>query len=139
MRLIEEPPFENYTVYRVWHKKEERFFAQLINRLDKSRTTISYAKYNLSIKLGRILTRDEQVDHIDNNKLNDEVENLQILTREENSQKWIDSSDRIRQKMIKLTCSFCGVVFERQERQVKYKNNINDFCSRDHQYKFLRV
>lgn len=52
------------------------------------RTTIAYARYLMSVKLGRILNDDETVDHIDNNKLNDDINNLQILSREDNIAKY---------------------------------------------------
>ena len=47
-----------------------------------------YARYLMAVKLGRFLTSDEQVDHIDNDRTNDVIENLQILTQEENIKKY---------------------------------------------------
>ena len=51
------------------------------------RSTVSYARYLMSVKLGRFLTDQEEVDHIDNNKTNDDPNNLQILTPEQNREK----------------------------------------------------
>lgn len=64
--------------------KEPRRVVALIKK-DKSRTSISYARYLMSCELKRYLNRDEQVDHVDNNKLNDIIENLQILSHKENN------------------------------------------------------
>lgn len=47
-----------------------------------------YARYLMAVKLGRFLRDDEQVDHIDNDKTNDAIENLQILTQTENIRKY---------------------------------------------------
>lgn len=53
----------------------------------RDRSTTAYARYLLSIKIGRYLEDTEQVDHIDNDKTNDNVTNLQILTGKQNSTK----------------------------------------------------
>lgn len=50
-----------------------------------------YARYLMAVKLGRFLRSDEQVDHIDNDKTNDSIDNLQILTMRENIQKYLDT------------------------------------------------
>lgn len=49
-----------------------------------------YARYLLAVKLGRYLTEDETVDHIDNDPTNDAVENLQILSRGDNAAKFVE-------------------------------------------------
>lgn len=88
--VIAEYPYNNFYIYIVFHKKEGRRFAVLYPA-DKSsglkRTTISYARYLMSVKEGRVLEEYEEVDHIDNDKTNDEISNLQILTRSENVRK----------------------------------------------------
>ena len=78
--------FEPYLLYDpVLHKKENRYYVYLINPFNKKdRTSTSYARYLFSVKLGRRLSSTEEVDHIDNNKLNDELSNLQVLSPEKN-------------------------------------------------------
>lgn len=49
--------------------------------------TISYPKALMEIQLGRKLLKDETVDHIDENKSNDDLNNLQILSRADNARK----------------------------------------------------
>lgn len=51
------------------------------------RSTVSYARYLMSVKLGRFLLRSEEVDHIDEDKTNDSLSNLQILSTAENLRK----------------------------------------------------
>lgn len=51
------------------------------------RSTVSYARYLMAVKLGRFLTDQEEVDHIDDNRTNDDINNLQILTPKQNREK----------------------------------------------------
>ena len=79
-------PFEGYRIYGPYlSKKEQRRMVALVS--DKHRTTMSYARYLLSVKLGRRLLESEEADHIDDDKTNDHINNLQILTQKENLEK----------------------------------------------------
>ena len=49
--------------------------------------TVLWARYKLEKKLGRPLRKNETVDHKDEDKTNDRITNLQILTRAENARK----------------------------------------------------
>ena len=49
--------------------------------------TVLWARYKLENKLGRPLNKNETVDHKDDNKANDRLSNLQILSLAENSRK----------------------------------------------------
>ena len=51
----------------------------------------AYARYLMAVKLGRFLTANEQVDHIDNDRTNDSIGNLQLLTASENRSKYLDT------------------------------------------------
>ena len=55
------------------------------SRTDRSST--QYARYLLAVKIGRFLTRKEQADHKDEDKANDNLSNLQILSVLENNRK----------------------------------------------------
>lgn len=54
---------------------------------DNRKSSTQYARYLLAVHLGRYLTSEETVDHIDGNKENDDISNLQILSRQENLRK----------------------------------------------------
>jgi hypothetical protein len=103
--------------------KEPRRHVILFNSI-KDRSTISYARYLMSVKLGRYLKQEEIVDHIDDNKLNDIIENLQILTKKENCLK---SSKGL--TLIELICPVCEKHFTIEKRQCWGKNRIRT-CSR---------
>ena len=128
-----EYPFNNYNLYIVHHKAEGRQYACLVP-IDPSmglkRTTLSYARYLMCVKEGRILNPEEQVDHIDNDKSNDDINNLQILTQRENN---IKEGKRRGTNMVYLRCPWCGTMFFRERRQTHLVKPANlDFCCREH-------
>jgi len=111
MKIELEPPYS-----KVWDKgylvtnSEGRRNVVLYNS-PRDRTTTAYARYLLSVKLGRFLTDDEEADHIDENKANDVIENLQILAKSENVTK---SNKRNGSKISKIKCPNCNSIFLRR-------------------------
>lgn len=108
MKKEAEYPFTGYTLYIVLHRKEGRRMAMLVDSKNKKRKTISYARYLMSVHLKRILLDTEHVDHIDDNKLNDKINNLQILTQKENTEKYIRNNPS---DLVSLQCPNCNKVF----------------------------
>lgn len=113
--------------------KENRKTIILYNGNNQKRSSTQYARYKLAVKLGRYLTKDETVDHIDNDKTNDDISNLQILSRHDNICK--------SQKKPTLTaiCFICGKSFNVRrnltvEKRLKYENN-ELCCSRECGYR----
>ena len=107
MRITLEPPFNNlwrlgYTVVN----KEDRKMVCLFNS-SKDRTTISFARYLISIKENRILAKDEQVDHINEDKTDDSIENLQILSQKQNHNKTFKKGETKKT----FICPICGISF----------------------------
>lgn len=127
MLIKEQKPFDAFKVYKVYHKKQKRFYAQLKHKYTSSRTTITYAKYVMSVSLGRILEKEEEVDHIDNNKLNDDISNLQILTKKQNLEK-----SKKEEAVVDCICEMCGTSFTRPKRLAHHTRNPNVrcFCSK---------
>lgn len=93
----------------------------------QDRTTISYARYLMSVHLGRFLEEHEHVDHIDGDKTNDTIENLQILTLAENNRKASPGK-----WCVDLICPNCGVLFTRPRNRTHLvvKTKRATFCSR---------
>jgi len=126
--LIEaQEPFKGYKVYKVFHEKQGRYYAQLKNIYTSSRTTITYAKYLMCVKLKRILCSEEEVDHIDGNKLNDNIDNLQILSRKNHVKKSTKG-----ETYIECICDMCEVKFLRTKQRANHTRDKNKkcFCSR---------
>jgi hypothetical protein len=112
------------------HGKDGRGRVDLVN-CEEDRTTTSYARYLLAVKLGRYLTEYEEADHIDTDRTNDSIDNLQVLTVEKHREK--TSKEFSGRTMIALVCDHCGKDFEREVRNVKYQHN---FCCRSCAGKF---
>lgn len=55
-------------------------------------TTKLLSKCMLEIQHGRVLSKEDTVDHINNDPLHDSFDNIQLLTRNENSRKSADIS-----------------------------------------------
>ena len=87
LEKIEYPFSRLYTKAYVYTNNEGR----KVIRFKKDGITVkgmAYSRYLMAVKLGRFLTDEEQVDHIDNDKTNDSIDNLQILTAKENTDKY---------------------------------------------------
>lgn len=106
---LEEPFRSKWKKGYLVINKENRRNVCLVNS-HKDRTTVSYARYLMSVKLGRFLSNEEHVDHIDNDKTNDSIENLQILTQRENSDKYSKIIPRLDRVVYK--CPACNKVFD---------------------------
>lgn len=100
----------------------------VIKKEDGKLTSISYPKWIMEQHLERKLTSNETVDHIDNDPLNNDLSNLQILTREDNAKKAIKPAE-----YVELTCKYCGKSFSRRKSWETYLRNHNHdgpFCSK---------
>jgi len=98
-----------------------------------NRTTISYARYLMCVKLGYVINSDFEVDHVDNNKSNDDVNNLQVVTSVENKLKETIRYLEEEQISYGYHCAFCNTPFiltEREQKMRLAKNQELAFCSR---------
>lgn len=96
----------------------------------KSKTS-QYARLLLEVKIGRRLKGDETVDHIDEDKTNDNLDNLQVLSRSENIRK--SQSFRPEEKYFGF-CPVCSNGFSKAMRNVrsnKKQGREGPFCSRN--------
>lgn len=126
MILELESPFDTY--YRkayVRVGKDGRKRVDLVNT-GKDRTTISYARYLVCVKMGYILSSDFEVDHINKDRTDDRLENLQIMSKFDHREKSRKEMTTGRNTRV-LSCVICGSEFEREVRQIRYRNNL---CSR---------
>jgi hypothetical protein len=92
----------------------------------------SLSRVLMEDKLNRVLEPDEEVDHEDNDKTNDDINNLQILTSEENKLKHElkQFSDMLNYHI--LPCSYCGNLFylSNADYNQRIKNSDDLCCSR---------
>ena len=104
-------PFAEYTVYGPYpDRKQSRQIVVLVR--SGHRTTMSYARYLLSVREGAIPDREIDADHIDNDRTNDDPGNIQPLSRAENIRKGHKPP-----AMVTLICGGCGESFIRRRNQ----------------------
>jgi hypothetical protein len=95
-------------------------------------TSLSYPKWLMEQHLGRKLEPDETVDHKDNDFRNDDISNLQILTRSENTKKEMQRPERAK-KYFEFDCPVCGTLSKKPLKDVesnRRKGREGPFCSR---------
>jgi hypothetical protein len=74
------------------------------------RSSTQYARYLLAVKEGRYLTTDEEADHRDDDKTNDDLRNLRIVTPEQNKLKR-DNLLMNNNPIWDVTCPGCDNIF----------------------------
>lgn len=107
--------------YLVTNPEQRKTVILYNNKSDRS--SVSYARYLMSCSLGRFLTKEEHVDHVNEDKTEDNLNNLQILTPAENIRKSLPE-----ETINTFTCPICGKEFQRTLQRSSGKTNIT--CSR---------
>jgi hypothetical protein len=77
-------------------------------------------RYRMEQKLGRLLSSNEFVHHINGDKTDDRLENLQLTNQQEHA--ILHSKGRA---FVVLICSYCGKEILREKRNIK---NLKNFC-----------
>jgi len=137
MKINTEFPFNDYNGYIVINPEGRRNVC-LVHKKHKKRTTISYARYLVSVKEKRILLKNEQVDHINGDKTNDVIENLQILSYKDNSiKRTIERGQTL--KMVEMRCPNCKKTFSKPLNSMYLqKGGHYTACSKQCSYNILR-
>lgn len=102
--------------------KEPRRVATLMSK-DGKMTSMSYAKYLYTSCYKCDIPIGEEIDHINGDKTDDRIENLQKISKEYNLRK-----DRKGQEMMMCKCPVCGVEFLFPSRNLS--THPNPCCSR---------
>jgi hypothetical protein len=128
------PPFEGrYSRGPYFYERWGRFRIDLLSPQGRGHCkAITYARYLLSIKLGRELQEGMEVDHIDGDRTNDLFSNLQELSREENSKKRLSDQRHLSTfRLVEFRCPHCKKVFTRRRGQSHLvKGGFATYCSR---------
>ena len=85
---LEEPYAALYDTGYLLESKSGRKYVTF-TKDGKVVTTTSYARYLLSVKDGEIVPPHLEVDHIDGDRTNDNINNLQAITGKENRDKHV--------------------------------------------------
>jgi hypothetical protein len=126
MKLDIQYPFTEHWDYAYLVTSQGRNSVCLVKKGAKERTTISYARYLMSIHLKRYLTQDEHVDHINEDKADDRIENLQILAQQQNNYK--SAKHRGGRKYVLYECPACLEHFEKPRNQSHFTISRQSIC-----------
>lgn len=102
MRLELEGPFKGKWKLAYLIKGSDNRKRVFLYNSRSDRAGLSYARYLMCVHLNRMLKPEEHVDHVDEDKTNDVIGNLQILTPAENTRKNVEA----RRKLGKLLTDF---------------------------------
>lgn len=124
-------------VYGPYTRKDGRQHVIVVD--NGRRQTISYPKWIL-IQNGFVFEDDDTVDHIDGDHTNNNINNLQIISRSQNASKKYTDHPELKAEVVELICSHCDKMFIRYKRDYEYllrknKNKEYYFCSRSCQGK----
>jgi len=128
MKLKLKPPYsKDFKSGYCYTDSQERKIVSLICE-DGTRTSTSYARYLMSCSLNRYLHENEEVDHINEDKTDDRLENLQILSPLKNKKK----SNKTGRKYVSMICPVCKSNFEKEYRQTNMGKKTGSYqtCSR---------
>jgi len=121
MEIELEEPFKS--IWKTGHlitNAENRQHVVLFNS-NQNKSLISYARYLVCVKLGYILSSDFEVDHKDDDKTNDDINNLQVLTSKQNKLKQQYNYIMNEQVCYGFYCAYCEIPFILTEREVKMR------------------
>lgn len=122
--------YENCKLYGPYNSGKDGRLRAVLVYPDSTKKTISYPKYIVECNIGRYLTDDETIDHIDGNPLNNDISNLRIIKRNEHAY-----NDAQRNKDVIYKCDYCGKEFIIKGDKLHYifrkdRENSAHFCSR---------
>lgn len=130
MRVEDRPPYKGCRVYGPYLRKDGRQHVCLLTP-EGTRKTVSYPKYLVEIRNGKLLGKDETVDHIDNDFDNNSPDNLRIIKRSAHSK------DDVRRNLpVTFVCPTCSTTFKLQgsrlsdAKQNRKQGKAGPFCTR---------
>lgn len=97
---------KGFDVVYIATNKEPRRVATLRNNTTKKMTSMSYAKYLYTSYYKVDIEEGNEIDHINGDKLDDRIENLQVISGVYNRQK-----DHNRKEMVICICPVCNEEF----------------------------
>ena len=96
---------------------------------------MTYARYLMCVKLKTILPTELEVDHVNDDKSDDSIDNLQILTKQQNILKQKINYVLNEQVCYGYHCAYCETAFILTESEVNKRKNQSKtnlvFCSKE--------
>ena len=117
---------KGFNVVYININKEPRRVATL-RKPDGTMMSMSYAKYLYTSYYKCDINKDDNIDHINGNKMDDRIENLQVISGKYNRQKDHKKKEML-MLMLMLICPVCGKEFLYEKRNLS--SHPNPCCSR---------
>ena len=95
----------------------------MLRKADGTTKSMSYAKYLYTSYYNCDVAEGDHIDHINGDKMDDRIENLQVISGTYNRQK-----DHKHKEMVIRVCPVCGTEFLFNKRNLPFKPN--PCCSR---------
>lgn len=122
LRFKPEPPFDHYLQGRMYIDKSCNRRRVLLSRnifIKNEKTHIPYSRYIYQLHYWNqnhlLIPKNMEVDHIDNDKTNDSLNNYQLLTHQENVQKLTAVRGHL---WYIVTCAICGKLVRRHPKLI---------------------
>lgn len=137
MARLAKHPYKGYKLYKVWHKKERRWFAVLF-KSSKDRTTVAYAKYLLEVREGKRLGKSIHAHHVDENKTRDVQDNIKKVKGNKHN-----ALHQLKNEQWRVT-GLCAYYKCRQEIDKHWRGCLPRvakryfYCSKECQYKAMK-
>ena len=103
-------PFNGYEIYGPYYCDSAKRNKVILIRGDE-KIQMTWTRYLMSIKMGRILDIHEHVDHIDDHTTHDDISNLQVLFHGDHARKTLKDKGRLK-TIVTIRCPECGKIFE---------------------------
>lgn len=126
-----EDLYSEYKIYGPYKRPDGR--KHLVLKKAGIKTTLSYPKYLVEVSLGRLLTKDEVVHHVDGDFTNDNPENLEVISRSSHGS--VHKPLVVPEQTI-TECVYCGKQIALTRKQMHYRvqnrnrGHSGPFCSR---------
>ena len=130
MELYPTPDFYKKEIRSINRDRYFSFYDPYHPLAGKTDGMVYLHRHLASVKIGRWLTHEENVHHIDGNKENNDLDNLMILTNENHIK--IHMNENGKSKVIK-NCIICGKEFECFNKKKKQKKFCSPECSQKSQ------
>jgi hypothetical protein len=119
--------------------KGDYYYAVVLNHPNRTKYNYVLAhRVLMENHLGRLLDKNEIVHHIDGNKKNNCIDNLQLMKASEHVSFHMKQRG---QTMLELICPYCKTIFEKPKRSthIGKKQGKATFCSIPCRAKFWRI
>ena len=124
-------PYTGCDVYVIINYDQGYRKSACIYKDSKFLKCIGFAKYLIEAETNLIIPEGYEVDHIDGDRTNDSLSNLQIISKEMNILKQRYETGNFK-KYVRLLCPYCNKPFDIESRNFRVKLRFNKYmaCSR---------